>query len=740
MKIVVILTIFLTILEISSNSTQVLASSEAVFISEVSFAGSKANNNCKNNSDNSVTNLCNFDKWIELYNPSQTAVNLENWRIRLNGLNQKLSGQIAANSFLVLSNGDYNYQARQKVTETWEPILESKEEKSQSSVKSQVFSSPNFDNSNGKIQSSQSSSVFNSLLKPLNSNSIPESEQSSKNSSTNTSNLPLKSEKSSFQSSDNSSPNNVINSKTASQNPQIENNSKNNSQNLETKISFDNSQTKIQEKPILNFENGKKLTIEIKNGEIKTKIPSLKNSLEKAKMKTENETNTNSKTYLQIDKDQLNNTQKDFILDNFKGLWRTQNNQYEMKNSLISNTQKQSLFNQKIEWKLEKQTAFQLNSVLNQAGFTNIPLGILHSISPSNPSVTLTDANGQVVSSRSFGTVNQTENRYTMEFESANSSPVLATNMYFPQNFGTPGFGKIKKTEIAPIISAINNPKTPRQENLQTQNQMENQLEKVQSRQEIAQNVENQAIKTESLAKNNDYQEKVGNSNLENPVLENLPNALKEPNLNPNLNPNLQRQEVLQKNLQTQNELENQKNLAKIKDQLEKPSENANKIGNLDKIGNVQLKSQEEKTGNLQNQIWHLHLQNSETFQNKALAIEQKNQKYAQNETDKILKGSKVEINWSENSSKIGSTVSILDANNNFSNSTFKDILGFQNNSLLNLWINLLLLILAVKKQTSQSKTSDFQKTNFKNNPNFSFFSQFKNKIFLQLAPVKIQK
>ena len=222
--------------------------------------------------------------------------------------------------------------------------------------------------------------------------------------------------------------------------------------------------------------------------------------------------------------------------------------------------------------------------------------------------------------------------------------------------------------------------------------------------------------------------------------MENLPNALKEPNLNPNLNPNLQRQEVLQKNLQTQNELENQKNLAKIKDQLEKPSENANKIGNLDKIGNVQLKSQEEKTGNLQNQIWHLHLQKSETFQNKALAIEQKNQKYAQNETDKILKSSKVEINWSENSSKIGSTVSILDANNNFSNSTFKDILGFQNNSLLNLCINLLLLILAVKKQTSQSKTSDFQKTNFKNNPNFSFFSQFKNKFFLQLAPVKIQK
>ena len=221
-----------------------------------------------------------------------------------------------------------------------------------------------------------------------------------------------------------------------------------------------------------------------------------------------------------------------------------------------------------------------------------------------------------------------------------------------------------------------------------------------------------------------------------------MTNALKEPNLNPNLNPNLQRQEVLQKNLQTQrqNELENQKNPAKIKDQLEKPSENENKTGNLDKIGNVQLKSQEEKIGNLQNQIWHLHLQKSETFQNKVLVIEQKNQKYAQNETDKILKGSKVEINWSENSSKIGSTVSILDANNNFSNSTFKDILGFQNNSLLNLWINLLLLILAVKKQTSQSKTSDFRKTNFKNNPNFSFFSQFKNKIFLQLAPVKIQK
>ena len=489
MKIVVILTIFLTILGIFSNSTQVLASSEAVFISEVSFAGSKANNNCKNNSDNSVTNLCNFDKWIELYNPSQTAVNLENWRIRLNGLNQKLSGQIAANSFLVLSNGDYNYQARQKVTETWEPILESKEEKSlansQSSANSQVFSSPNSDNSNGKSQSSQSSSVFNSLLKPQNSNSIPESEQSSKNSSINTSNLPLKSEKSSFQSSDNSS-----------QNSQAENNSKNNSQNLETKISFDNSQAKIQEKPILDFENGKKLTIEIKNGEIKTKIPSLKNSSEKAEMKTENETNTNSQTYLQIDKDQLNNTQKDFILDNFKGLWRTQNNQYEMKNSLISNTQKQSLFNQKIEWKLEKQTAFQLNSVLNQAGFTNIPLGILHSISPSNPSVTLTDANGQVVSSRNFGAVKQTENRYTMEFESANSSPVLATNMYFPQNFGTPGFGKIKKTEIAPIIPAINNPKTLNQEILQQKLQIENQLEKVQSKQEIAQNVKNQAIKT----------------------------------------------------------------------------------------------------------------------------------------------------------------------------------------------------------------------------------------------------
>ena len=98
-----------------------VSASEEIFISEVSFSGSVALNNCQLESG-FVANLCNFDKWVELYNPSQNAINLDGWRIRVQGgLTQKLSGQIPAESFLVLSNNSYNYQAREKVVETFVP-------------------------------------------------------------------------------------------------------------------------------------------------------------------------------------------------------------------------------------------------------------------------------------------------------------------------------------------------------------------------------------------------------------------------------------------------------------------------------------------------------------------------------------------------------------------------------------------------------------------------------------------
>ncbi len=88
---------------------------DTVYISEVSYAGSVADNQCKNSGTNA--SKCSNDKWFEVYNPSSVAVNLQGWKIGIGNrkdgsgnyattatINQNL--QILPRSPLVISSKD----------------------------------------------------------------------------------------------------------------------------------------------------------------------------------------------------------------------------------------------------------------------------------------------------------------------------------------------------------------------------------------------------------------------------------------------------------------------------------------------------------------------------------------------------------------------------------------------------------------------------------------------------------
>lgn len=92
-----------------SAETQKSANNKQIFISEIFASGSVVTNGCQRVSS-SLENLCNFDKWIEIYNPGEETVSLDGYRLRVqNGLSEILRGvSLAPKSFLVIDNGNYS--------------------------------------------------------------------------------------------------------------------------------------------------------------------------------------------------------------------------------------------------------------------------------------------------------------------------------------------------------------------------------------------------------------------------------------------------------------------------------------------------------------------------------------------------------------------------------------------------------------------------------------------------------
>jgi hypothetical protein len=89
------------------------ASASDLFISEIAFAGSTSSDNCKPTTGTS-TFTCSHDKWVEIYNPTQTTINLSNYTIsfgrKANGgftNNQiPLVGSIAPDGYFILGNNN----------------------------------------------------------------------------------------------------------------------------------------------------------------------------------------------------------------------------------------------------------------------------------------------------------------------------------------------------------------------------------------------------------------------------------------------------------------------------------------------------------------------------------------------------------------------------------------------------------------------------------------------------------
>jgi hypothetical protein len=187
-------------------------SNQNIFISEVSFGGSKALNNCKSQiggeqQENLIESMCNFDKWIELYNPTENAINLNGYRVVVqNGLSEILSGQIAPKSFLVLSNSNYKYQNTQKIEEDFVP---------QKPVKKEIENETENQTEDQKVKNSfQSSSQKLPNSSQNNSQNLENKTNSSlEEGSTANSTVKSSSISSSFISSPNSSISNILNQK-----------------------------------------------------------------------------------------------------------------------------------------------------------------------------------------------------------------------------------------------------------------------------------------------------------------------------------------------------------------------------------------------------------------------------------------------------------------------------------------------------------------------------------------------
>lgn len=85
-----------------------LASSSSLIISEIAYRGTVASDNCK--ATTSSTFNCNHDKWVELYNPTASSVNLSSYKLAYGAQSsgytetRGLSGTIAPNSYFVIGN------------------------------------------------------------------------------------------------------------------------------------------------------------------------------------------------------------------------------------------------------------------------------------------------------------------------------------------------------------------------------------------------------------------------------------------------------------------------------------------------------------------------------------------------------------------------------------------------------------------------------------------------------------
>ncbi len=723
----VVSTILLQLLVVKTNANPTKIN-QNIFISEVSFGGSKALNNCKTQDQindsgdlgqNNLKNMCNFDKWIELYNPSENTINLDGYRVVVqNGLSEILSGQILPKSFLVLSNTNYKYQNIQKIEEDFVPQKLPKKE---------------VENKNNKAQEIQNSS------QKLEEKSQNSTQNSSQNLQSKAQNIEKPDNNSEDKANQNSTQNkNFVSSSFSSSFSETTSNkfpSSNISNNLNQNINSQNSQNSN----LLLNTNKPNLTIELKNETVPSKTLDFKEN-----PITQN-SNPNSQIFFQINLNSLNPKQKDFISNNFKSILTKNNNKYET-NSSITNEQKQQLSDQNIDWQLQKRTETKLNSVLVQGNFANYSLGIIHSLSPDNPTITIKNAQNQIISARSFTANWNGQNHYTAEFENADSPPTKATNLYFEStNFGTPGFAKEKEIIKIPQDSTvlptnlIINPKLETAQSLEQGRKLENQAqiekEKVLDKQIVHETqkekvLQNEIKENKVTVQNPNYstnyelnQNQIGQkiSQLENETQKDLAKKLSQ-NLATTLE---ERQKNIQ--LQGQNQLETQKNWQSSNPNFVKP-ENENLLQNSES---------KDSELNYNNPLWYIHLQKkselpiSPKIQNinqlDYRSIYQSNISYSKDLTlhqksdqEFLAKTSNFEIQDKiiKNSTKISSLPYSLVQNNIISGQIFT----FKTDSILDFFINLLLLLLAVNKE---NKNKNNQTSNPISNKKLNFLLKF---------------
>lgn len=762
-----ILVIFLPILvqTNANNSANNLQSGQNIFISEVSFGGSKAVNNCKmpneiNNLDENelIKNMCNFDKWIELYNPSENAISLSDYRIVVqNGLNEILSGQIAPKSFLVLSNSNYRYQNTQKIEEDFVPQKPAKKEVENETENKKEIEKEN-QAENQKLKNSSQNSKENSQNSANSSQNSLQNSNLVSNSLSNSSSLISNSISSSVSNSDisnsnqktnsaNSQTNSIQNSTTNSIQVLPENNtnttSVNQNVNQNNSTNYLNNFLISQNSTLFDKTNKPNLTIELKNGTVPSKILDFNKNSDQQNpvIQNSNPSNSDSQIFFQINPNSLNSKQKDFILTNFKSILTRNNNQYETLNSNITSTQKQELFDQNIDWKLQKRTETKLNSVLTQGNFANYSLGILHSLSPNNPTIAIKNPQNQIISSRSFTANWNGQNNYSAEFENFNSPPIQATNLYFENtNFGTPGFAIKKEKEIVKIPQnsadlTTNLPiNSPRLESLKgLENQQKSQIQTQTENQKV---LENSPIQQEKIPQN---QSETSLNNLKN----NLQGKITVQTPNYELNPSFINQKTAQLDSNTQRDLATKLSQNPVKvpntvleENLEKNIElKKEKISQNSKISNNLTENPQIETFN---KLWYIHLsekwQNSENFNNNIQfinqsnynSINQTNLSYSKNSThqktdqSEIVAKTLVKIPTYQNQDNTikNSTKIIYSADNLVQNNTISEqIFTFKTDSILNFFINLLLLLLAIRSK--ENKNQNYQKTQT-NNQNYS--------------------
>lgn len=90
------------------------AAQNSLIISEINYSGSVQPNLCK--SVETLKNRCGFDKWMEIYNPTSTAINLKNWKIQFknsktatNTLTLTKTEYLQAKSYYLIAYDEVNF-------------------------------------------------------------------------------------------------------------------------------------------------------------------------------------------------------------------------------------------------------------------------------------------------------------------------------------------------------------------------------------------------------------------------------------------------------------------------------------------------------------------------------------------------------------------------------------------------------------------------------------------------------